>query len=147
MFRRLLVPVDGAELSAGAIDRSVALARQLGAAIIGFVVEPPTPFPSESESTSASARAASVEEQRTDEHARALLGRFEKHALQASVAFEGHSTHAQDIARAIIDAAAQHHCDMIVMVTHGRGRLSKLMHGSNTQAVLAGSTVALLVLH
>ncbi len=140
MFRRLLVPVDGAESSARAIDRSIELASQLGAAIAGFVAEPLAPLTSEGATVS-------VHEQRGAEHARVLLGRFEKQARAAGVPYEGHYTQAQDIGQAIIEAAEHHHCDMIVMVTHGRSLLGQLLFGSNTKHVLAHSPVPLLVLH
>ena len=147
MFQRLLVPVDGAELSARAIDQSIELARQLGAAITGFVAEPPAPEPSESVDPAAMGKTVSVEEQRGAEHARVLLNRFEKQAREAGVPFEGEYTQAHNISKAIVEAAERHHCDMIVMVTHGRSRLSKFLLGSNTKAVLGRSPVPLLVLH
>ena len=40
MYQHLFVPVDGSELSQRAIDGSIALAKQLGARITGFVAEP-----------------------------------------------------------------------------------------------------------
>ncbi len=147
MYKRLLVPVDGAELSPRAIDRSIELARQLGAAITGFVAEPPAPMPNESSNLRQYSRTVDEVEQRGAEHARAVLNRFEEQARQAGVPFDGQYVQAQDVGQAIADAAEKHHCDMIVMVTHGRGRLGELLLGSHTKAVLARSPVALLVLH
>lgn len=147
MFQRLLVPVDGAELSARAIDQSIELARQLGAAITGFVAEPLAPLPSEGVNAIAVGKTVSVEEQRGAEHARVLLRRFEKQARQRGVPFDGQYSQAQDIGKAIIAAAERHHCDMIVMVTHGRGVVGRLLLGSHTNAVLAHSPVPVLVLH
>jgi nucleotide-binding universal stress UspA family protein len=45
MYKRILVPVDGNELTDRAIEASIELARQLGAAITGFVAEPCCPCP------------------------------------------------------------------------------------------------------
>ncbi len=147
MYKRLLVPVDGAELSVRAIEQSIELARQLGAAITGFVAEPLAPVPNEATGRAAIGEALSVEELRGAEHAQVLLGRFEKQAREAGVSFEGHYTQAQHIGKAITEAAELYHCDMIVMVTHGRGRLGKLLLGSHTKDVLSRSSVPLLVLH
>ena len=47
MYRNLFVPVDGSPLSLRAMAASIALAKQLGAAITGFVVEPDAPMPME----------------------------------------------------------------------------------------------------
>lgn len=145
MFQRLLVPVDGAALSSRAIDQSIALARQLGAAITGFVAEPIAPLPGKG--VGAAGATPSVQELLGAEHAHLLLGRFEKQARQAGVPFEGHYAQAQNIGKAITEAAERHHCDMIVMITQGRSRLGKLLLGSHTETVLASSPLPLLVLH
>ena len=44
MYQHLFVPVDGSELSQRAMDGSIELAKQLGARITGFVVEPDLPL-------------------------------------------------------------------------------------------------------
>ena len=48
---------------------------------------------------------------------------------------------------AIVEAAESRGCDLIVMVTHGRGAFGEFLFGSHTKAVLAGSRLPLLVLH
>ena len=45
MYKKLLVPVDGGDLTDRAMTQSIALARQLGASITAFVVEPDMPLP------------------------------------------------------------------------------------------------------
>ncbi|MEQ1805367.1 MAG: universal stress protein [Burkholderiaceae bacterium] len=140
MFKRLLVPIDGAELTARAIDASVALAVQLGASIVGFIAQAPVPLPTSSSTIS-------VEEARAEERAQRLLQRFEAQAQRAGVGFEGHALHATDIAGAIVHAAQEYACDMIVMVTHGRGTVGRLVFGSHTQQVLARSTMPVLVMY
>ena len=147
MYQRLLVPVDGAELRARAIDRSIELARQLGAAITGFIAEPLAPLPTEGTNPGLYGQAVNVHEQRGLEHARAVLGRIEQQARRAGVSIDGQYLQAHNVGEAITQAAQRHHCDMIVMVTHGRSRWGELMLGSHTKAVLARSPVPLLVLH
>jgi nucleotide-binding universal stress UspA family protein len=144
MFKRLLVPLDGTDLSTRAIQASVTLARQLGATLTGFVVEPPVPLPSHGAGPQPAG--ASVEELRNDEHAQRLLRRLRKQASAAGVACDGHHRHAPDIGSAIVQAAREYGCDLIVMTTHGRGLLGRLLLGSQTRAVLARSAVPVLVL-
>jgi len=48
---------------------------------------------------------------------------------------------------AIVRAAQEFGCDMVVMVTHGRGAFGELLFGSHTKNVLARCKVPLLVLH
>jgi nucleotide-binding universal stress UspA family protein len=138
-IKRLLVPIDGAELTPRAADSSISLASQLGAEIAGFIVEPPMPLPS--------AGGNSVEQLRAEESAQRLLRRFEEQARRAGVPFEGHYRHAPDVAEAIVQAAQEYRCDMIVMVTHGRGALGRLVFGSHTQQVLARTSTPVLVMH
>jgi nucleotide-binding universal stress UspA family protein len=47
--------------------------------------------------------------------------------------------------QAIIDAATNEHCDLIVMASHGRGGISAIVLGSVTQKVLTHSTIPVLV--
>jgi nucleotide-binding universal stress UspA family protein len=51
------------------------------------------------------------------------------------------------IDRAIIEAAESQGCDLIMMVTHGRGPFGEFLFGSQTKAVLAASKLPLLIMH
>ncbi len=147
MYKRLLVPVDGSELSDRAMHESVELARQLGAAITGFVAEPMQPSGSDARPHSLWAQDVLEHDARTAAHARQVLSRFEAVARAAGVPFEGYHDQVPRIDSAIIKAAESQGCDMIVMVTHGRGAFGEFLFGSQTKAVLAGSRLPLLVLH
>lgn len=147
MFKHLLVPVDGSPLTERAIQLSVDLARQLGAAITGFIAEPLPPVPPGPRSTALMEQEARENEELSGVHAKAVLARFEAAAKAAGVPFTGYHDHVARIDRAIIAAAESQGCDMIVMVTHGRGAFGEFLYGSQTKAVLAGSKLPLLVLH
>jgi nucleotide-binding universal stress UspA family protein len=147
MYKRLLVPLDGTELSPRSMSQSIELAQQLGATITGFVAEPMAPLPTDSANVGSYTATVSAFEERGAEHASRVLRLFEAQAREAGVPFEGHSTQTQNIGQAIVDAATAHSCDMIVMVTHGRSRFAELLRGSNTKAVLARCTLPVLVLH
>jgi nucleotide-binding universal stress UspA family protein len=147
MYRRILVPVDGTELSERAIQASIDLARQLGASITGFVAEPIMIPPSEPR-----ARTRIEDDQRehdamTEAHADAVLSRFASQARAAGVEFDGYHDQVPSVDRAIVAAAEARGCDLILMVTHGRGAFGEFLFGSHTKAVLAGSKLPLLVLH
>jgi len=129
MFKRLLVPVDGGELSGRAMRASIDLASGLGASIVGFIAEP---FASLDSAAFA--------------HAHGVLAQFERLAAEAGVAFASHSTQASHIDAAILDAAHEHRCDLIVMSTHGRGALERWLRGSCTTQVAARCRLSLLVL-
>ena len=147
MYRNLFVPVDGSVLGERAMQASIDLARQLGAAITGFVVEPDAPLPTVGTQLPAYEAATERHIERTDTHARSVLTRFELKAAEAGVAFTGLHARTDGVDRAIIEQAESSGCDMIVMLTHGRGALGELIFGSHTKTVLARSKLPLLVLH
>ena len=147
MYKHLLVPVDGTDLTERAIHASLDLARQLGASVTGFVAEPMAPLPG-SGRTSAAMRDDTLEhDAMTTAHAKEVLAHFESEAKKAGVPFVGRHAQVPRVDRAIIAAAESQGCDMIVMVTHGRGAFGEFLFGSQTKAVLAGSNLPLLVLH
>lgn len=146
MYKNLLVPIDGTDLAERAMDQSIELAQQLGAAIVGFVVEPDMPLPNVGTQPSAYARQREQHETRTDTHAHALLTRFGEKARAAGVAFSGRHTRSDRVDQAIVNLADELACDMIVMATHGRGAFGELLFGSHTKNVLGKSKVPLLVL-
>ena len=143
MYRRILVTIDGGKLSERAIDASIALALQLGAAITGFVVGPLPPAYRHSSQPDGD---EDGDELTTATSAREALANFESCAQTAGVPFEDYCHQASRVDRAIIEAAESHGCDMIVMVTHGRGPFGEFLYGSQTKAVLANSRLPLLIL-
>lgn len=147
MYKHLFVPVDGSELSHRAMDGSIALAKQLGARITGFVVEPDLPINTMSGDAAASAERIKTHEAKNQAHSSALLGQFEQRAQDAGVAFSGLSVTAYAVDHAIMEEAEKAGCDMIVMVTHGRGKVGEFLFGSHTQKIVARSKLPVLMLH
>ena len=147
MFKSILVPVDAGDLSERAMQASVDLARQLGASITGFVAEPMQPLHVDMRSPSQRDADAREHDAMTRAHADAVLKRFAAAAQEAGVPFTGFHDQVPRIDEAIVRVAEQRGCDLIVMVTHGRGAFGEFLFGSHTKAVLAGSKLPLLVLH
>lgn len=147
MYQRILVPVDGSALTQRAIDASIDLARQLGASITGFVAEPAMELPDYPSSNATLLRDAEEHDAITGAHARQVLDRFAAAAQAAGVPFEGHHAQVPRVDRAIIAEAEARNCDLVVMVTNGRGAFGEFLYGSQTKAVLAAIRLPLLVLH
>ena len=147
MFKHLLVPVDGTELSERAAQSSLELARKLGARVTGFVAEPMPPLPTMSANVTAYQRETDAHQARTEEHAREVLHRFAAKAAEYGVPFDGKFQRNDSVDDAIVKAAAEFDCDLIVMVTHGRGVFGELLFGSHTKNVLSRCKTPLLVLH
>ena len=62
------------------------------------------------------------------------------------IACTGHTVESVSVWEAVVDYAKQHDCDLIVMASHGRKGLKRLLLGSETQHVLTHSNVPVLVL-
>jgi nucleotide-binding universal stress UspA family protein len=146
MFKQLLVPIDGSTLSSTAIDQALALAKQLGAGITGFVVEAMPALPGMGTHLSNYQREVKAHEAQTEAHAKKLLGGFEQAAAAAGVPYRSEYERNDDVAAAIARMANRAQCDMIVMVTHGRGAFGELLFGSQTKRVMSLTKLPLLVL-
>jgi nucleotide-binding universal stress UspA family protein len=143
MFKKILVPTDGSPLSDKAVAAAIAFAREYGAQIVGLSVAEPYPFAPLAESAFTDERA--VYEQRARELAQERVGRIASaaeavHVPCTTAVAQSFSPHDE-----IVKAAVEHGCDLIFMASHGRKGLSRLLIGSETQRVLANSTIPVLV--
>lgn len=145
-IHRILVPVDGSDLTDRAISASVGLAQQLKASLVGYIAEPQAPLPTSPRTQALLQDSLAAHEAEVKSHAEPVLARFREAAEAAGVPFDGVFDQVPRIDRAIITAAESHGCDLILMVTHGRGAFGEFLFGSQTKAVLAGSKLPLLVL-
>jgi nucleotide-binding universal stress UspA family protein len=147
MYQHLLVPVDGSDLGEHAMASSLALAAKLGARITGFVAEPMAPLPHMGTNVNTYQRETDEHLERTENHARQALKRFGDRAAEAGVPFQGKFLRTDAVDEAIVAAAEEFGCDLIVMATHGRGAFAELLFGSHTKNVISRSKLPLLVLH
>lgn len=146
MFKHLLVPIAGDDLSPRAMRTSVELARKLGAAITGFIAEPPAPPPPTGQRAMRYLETLEEHKRETAAHASDVMAAFEATAKEAGVPFSGVFTCVGHVDEAIVETAHRQGCDLIVMVTHGRHGLGELVYGSHTKSVLGRSKLPLLIL-
>jgi len=145
MFKHLLIPTDGSALSRKAALAGVELASRLHARVTALFAAPAaTPIVYRD--------ALPVGYKTPVEHARAIA-----HASQASLAVIEDAARAAGVrcqavrvtsdfpADAILDTAKKRGCDLIFMASHSRRGLRGLLLGSQTQKVLAGAKVPVLV--
>ena len=143
MYSHILVPTDGSELSNQAIEYAAALAKAVNAKLTvltvtmpyyGFVVEPGLSMTSIGDYQKDAAKLAMQ-----------YLDVAKDVAAAAQVPCEAvHFEHVQPY-QAIIDAAKERGCDLIVMASHGRRGLVAFVLGSETIKVLTHSTIPVLV--
>ena len=142
MFKHILVPVDGSKTSMLAVSKAAALAKTFGSAVTAPDVIGPYPL------TRVGARFAYGQAQylsAATSEANSSLDAAKKAMADAgvqatAVVGEGHAVH-DGILRAVESTGA----DLIVMGSHGRRGLEKLVLGSVTQRVLGVVHIPVLV--
>lgn len=143
MYPRILVPVDGSEASVRALREAAALAHALGSELVLLHVVDTYQL------LLAKATQAGFDEAREALLARgkALLHTCGKQAEQAGVASETvlREVMSSRVAGAIVDEATRHHCDLIVMGTHGRNGRTRLLLGSDAERVVHAALVPVLL--
>lgn len=144
MFRSILLPTDGTELSDKATAIAVEFARLHQSRITALTVIQPLLLPTLGDS-GAVIDAGQYEIQMQDA-ARAHIERVAAAANAAGIPFEGIIAMSPNPYEEIVGAAEKHGCDLIMMASHGRSGLSKLLMGSETQSVLSHTTLPVLVL-
>ncbi len=142
MFKRILVPTDGSEITAKAIETSIALARSLGAQLYTISVKEPFPYSAISEMQPTPPQEFFDAQER-------IAAKRVQHVVElgsaAGLVCQGHTVEALHPWEAIIDHAKRMECDLLVMASHGRRGVSALLLGSETQKVLTHSKVPVLI--
>ena len=148
MYRHILIPTDGSELAEHAVTNGLSLAKAVGAKVTVIIVDEPFDWLSVPE-TRASQRQAldnlAKHSEQIDKHAASVLSRAADAAKQAGVACDTMRVANAPPYQAIIAAASDRRCDLIVMASHGRGGLTAVVLGSVTNKVLAHTKIPVLV--
>lgn len=145
MFRHLLVPTDGSELSDEAVNQAVSFAKEVQARITFFYAVPDLESSFYGEAALMRTLDPQLLNRVIDEQATGILTRAAKAAQAVGVASESASAVSDQPYEAIIAAAMQHGCDLILMASHGRRGVKGLLLGSQTQKVLTHSKIPVLV--
>ena len=142
MFKRILVPSDGSDITSKAVNTAVALAKSVGAQLYTISVKEPFPYSAISEMQPTPPQEFFDAQERI---AAKRIGAVVEAAKTSGVACQAHTIEALHPWEAIIDHAKRMECDLVVMASHGRRGVTALLLGSETQKVLTHSTVPVLV--
>ena len=145
MFRNILVPTDGSALSRKAIKRAVQLAKEQKGRVTGFYVG--HAWKPRAADDSIPYRIVSPEQHQANvkKTAQRILKAVESEAAKAGVPCTTSFSTDDFPYMKIVEAATRNGCDLILMATHGRRGISRLLLGSETSKVLAHSKVPVLV--
>ena len=146
MYKRILVATDGSTLSKKAVTGAIGLAAACGAELIALKVVPRYPQAYFEGSIPLSAGDVSRVEKQWTDAAQAALDLVVKLAAIKNVQAKGITTKSDVVSDAIIAAAKKQNADLIVMASHGRKGIKRLLLGSETQQVLTHSHIPVLVL-
>ena len=146
MYTKILVATDGSTLSKKAVNHAIGLAALSGAELVAVKVIPRYPQSYFEGSIPLSTEdVARVEKQWLDA-GQTVVDAVKKAATAKGVTVKAVTVKSDLVSDALIAAAKKHKADLIVMASHGRKGIKRLLLGSETQQVLTHSTVPVLVL-
>ena len=148
MYKNILIATDGSELAEKGVDQGVALAKETGAKVT--VVSVTVLLPSYGIVVAAewASSPAAFQEYREaiTKAATEILSKAKAKAVEIGVSAESVHVENQSPAQGIVGAAKARNADLIVIASHGRRGVNKLLLGSQAAEVLSLSTVPVLVI-
>lgn len=145
MFKHVLLPTDGTELSEASVRAGIQLAREMGAKITALFVMPDNSNVVFYRADALIANSNAEFAEAMNELADKALAVVEQLAQQQGVPYVLQRTEHVSPYKAIVEQAKAQGCDLICMASHGRRGLSGLLLGSETQRVLTHTDIPVLV--
>lgn len=137
MYNHILISTDGSELSLRGVEHGIGLAKENASQVTVLTVCQPYPLQSAATLDSWSAAQKS--------HAQEALSKAkaisEKHGIEITTRQDVNDSAAESI----VEMAQNLGCDLIVMASHGRRGISRLLLGSQTSEVVSHSPIPVLV--
>ncbi len=146
MYQRILIATDGSTLSRKAVASGIKLAELTGAQIVALNVVPRYPLSYFEGGLSVPTSQVAKIEKQWSESAQAVVDAVKLAAEAKGIKSKALTTSSDLIAESILAMAKKHKCDLIVMASHGRRGLKRLLLGSETTHVLTHSHIPVLVL-
>ena len=146
MYERILVATNGSTLSKKAVTHAIGLAAATGAVLVALKVVPRYPQAYFEGSIPLNAKEVARIEAQWTEEAQKAVDAVQKAAQAKGVTAKGIVTRSDIVSDAIIAAAKKQKADLVIMASHGRKGIKRLLLGSETQQVLTHCQVPVLVL-
>jgi nucleotide-binding universal stress UspA family protein len=145
MFKHILVPTDGSELSGKAIKAAVELAAAVGAKVTGFFAAPAATPVIYDDLLPVGYVTPDQHEALIKAASRKNLALIQEAARAAGVPVDVVSVTSEYPAESIVEIARDRGCDLVFMASHGRRGLKSVLLGSETHKVLVHSKIPVLV--
>jgi len=146
MYQRILVATDGSTLSKKAVRSAIDLAAAIGAELVALYVVPRYPVSYFEGGVTVSAQDIARTEKQWAEKGQAVVDAVQQMAQADNVKVKAVVTQSDLVAESIMASAKKHKCDLVIMASHGRKGIKRILLGSETQHVLTHSTLPVLVL-
>ena len=143
VFKHILIPTDGSELATLAVDKGMALAASIGAAVTVVTVTEPFHVFSPASAQVESSRASYEGDARA--YAEKVLATAREKAAATGVSVETHHKWHDSPYQAIIETAVDKGCDLIAMASHGRRGMAAVVMGSQATKLLTHTKIPVLV--
>ena len=146
MYKRILVATDGSSLSKKAVSSAISMAALCGAELVAVKVTPRYPQSYFEGSLPLSQTEVAKIEKQWAEASQAQLDAVAKSAKAKGVSAKTVVVKADIVSDALIATAKKQKVDLIVMASHGRKGIKRLLLGSETQQVLTHASIPVLEL-
>jgi len=144
MYKRIAIVVDNSEVTAAALSEGLRIAGDCRASVVFIYVISTYVVPLSDWDGSAHLSLQAFEA-RAQRESRRLLTRAGSAARRAGVPATAVVASGQDKATCICEAARKHHCDLIVIGSHGRTAMQRLIHGSVVTHLITLAQLPILV--
>lgn len=146
MYKHILIATDGSELANKALEHGLEVAKRYSASVsIVTVTEPWSALEMAQQAREHQPDPVSQFEALAADRAKRILNNAVKHAEASGVAVEAVHIKDQYPAEGIIATARDKQCDLIVLASHGRRGLPRVLLGSQAYEVLTRCTVPALI--
>ena len=146
MYQRILLATDGSDLSKKATASAIELAALCRAELVAITVVPRYPQSYFEGSVALPAEEMLRVEKQWENQGQALVDAVKKAAADKGVTAQSITLKSDVVSDALIAAATKHQCDLIIMASHGRKGIQRLLLGSETQHVLTHTSIPVLVI-
>ena len=147
MFKHILLPTDGSALSDKGVRQTIKMAKALGAQITAVhVVHRYQPLREEGYVMPEVSVLREQFDRDVERQSNEVLDPVRQAAVKAGIKCDTVTATSDSPYEAIISQAKKSRCDLIMMASHGRKGIQRLLHGSETAKVLTHSKIPVLVL-
>ena len=145
MFKKILIPIDGSELSMRAAGCGIQLAKEMNAVVVFVHAKAPYIIPYAADVAMMDSKTQKIFEDEINAGSQTLLDDAKRLASGAGVASECIQEASARPEVLVEKTVRELHCDLVVIATHGRGAVGRFVMGSVTTRLLPICPVPVLV--